>query len=231
MVSDKKDYIFKKYVTNGNVGKEFIEAFCNLDDKNNLKIKSFIRAAFFCDEIHQFDFKSATYESFMKALYDWYSGNTTNLRPVYTLMERTIQNWFGSCPKDHINFEVGRQQLHYRVCKKIILKPSPENAPPPCKENIQHFQSFLPLGFKVHGINKMVEVPFKLFELSHKMANGYCPTIKDHANFISFSKAIEKISETENDDDGIFFLESTGNKKFKLERDWTGAFCFGEVTV
>ena len=67
MVSDKKDYIFKKYVTNGNVGKEFIEAFCNLDDKNNLKIKSFIRAAFFCDEIHQFDFKSATYESFMKA--------------------------------------------------------------------------------------------------------------------------------------------------------------------
>ena len=231
MVSADKEAIFTRYLPLEKVGKVFHSALKKLkDEKDSVIVSTFIRSAFFWEGQVRFGLHDDLYHDFMRSLYGWYSGDTRSLKPVYRLIQHTITNWFGMCPDGHINLEVGRQQLKYRISEVVQTLPAPLPALISSDDDIKRFQLYLPLCFRNDGETITLDTNYRLFDLACKMKEGYCPTRKDHGDFVHFSKFIESVGEVGEARECIHFSEANG-KQYVLELDTFGDFCFKAVQI
>jgi len=228
MVSGSPTCVINKYIQLDAVGENLAEIFLNISAEFDF-VNTFIRTTFFWPKTDNNLLHNLTYESYLRLMFDWYSGDGKTLKSLYKLVQHAVTSWNGQSGAEKINIDIGRQQLEYRISENISLKPDPPVPPETNAETIRIFNTFLPLRFRVDGKTIPLAVTYNLFALVDKIKDGYRPTNLDHSNFVVFDDFVQNVAAAGGEKKQVFFTDSANKHQFVLELDDFDEFCFNEV--
>jgi len=227
VVSDSPVRILNQYIQSESMGESVLKALAESSGTEDY-IKAFIRFSSFWPRSDRVLVQDETYDTFMGLMYTWYSGNSKALKTLYQLVQNAINSWKGQAGQGKINVDIGKQQLEYRISQSLDVKPEPPAAPVPGEGNINEFNTFIPVRYRVNGNIISLAITYNLFQIFSKIKKGYRTTSLDHSNFIIFDEFVQK-AENGCDQNNVFFTESANKKQFSIELDDFGDFCFNEV--
>jgi DNA phosphorothioation-dependent restriction protein DptF len=228
VVSDNPFSVLDKFISIDEVGNELKEVLLT-SSPDATYIDTFIRSAFFWPKDDSGLVANPIYKEFMVLMFDWYSGNAKNLKPLYRCVQKAVVSWRGQAGAGKINVDVGRQQLDYRISEAIEVKPEPLSMPKSTLERITEFNTTIPVRFRVDGELIHLAINYNIFALVTSIDNGYRPTSLDHSNFVVFDEFVKSVVAAGTGQKQMFITESANKKQFVLEIDEFGDFCFWEA--
>jgi DNA phosphorothioation-dependent restriction protein DptF len=228
VVSENPLLVVDEFIEMNEIGDALANVFLT-SSPDTAYINAFIRTAFFWPKDDSILVADPVYENYMKLMFDWYSGNTKELKALYRLVKNAVISWRGQAGTGKINVDVGRQQLEYRISESIEIKPEPPTTSNSFTEKITEFNATIPLLFNVNGDAIPIAISYNLFHLVIKIEDGYRPTNLDHSNFVVFDEFVQTSVTAGAGQKQMFVTESVNKKQFILEVDGFGDFCFSEV--
>jgi len=230
MVSATPSRVVSRYLPLDVINDDFIQI---LHDSSPevAYVNTFIRTTYFLKQPDTMLFQKTKYDSYMKLMFAWYSGDGKALKPLYKLVQHAIISWKGLTEQGQINVDIGRQQLRYRTSEEIIIKPDPFDPPSVVTDNVNQFNPFLPVRFSTDGRQISLKVTYNLYALFCKIQKGYRTTSLDHSNFVVFDDFVQKVGKAGEGHKKVFFTESSRKNQFVLELDNFGDFCFNKVVA
>jgi len=184
-------------------------------------LKLFIRMYRLFGKEEIFDTKDATYQSYMKNLYYWNSGEKLQLRNAYTLVKQGALHWNGNADNEAMIVPTNNVQTKYSISQKVDIKQSLENVKDKGKTEIERFSNVMYMDFTNQKSSSMfeIEVDYALYDLLSKIVNGYRPNMKDKSLNVKFTNFVDKISHIGSKDEVIYIQEKTAIKEnhYKLE--------------
>jgi DNA phosphorothioation-dependent restriction protein DptF len=228
VVSENPLLVVDEFIEMNEIGDALANVFLT-SSPDTAYINAFIRTAFFWPKDDKILVVDPVYGNYMKLMFDWYSGNTKELKALYRLVKNAVISWRGQAGTGKINVDVGRQQLDYRISESIEIKPAPPTTSNSFAEKITEFNATIPLLFHVNGEEIPIAISYNLFHLVIKIKNGYRSTNLDHSNFVVFDQFVQTAVAAGAGQKKMFVTESVNKKLFILELDGFGDFCFSEV--
>ncbi len=193
-------------------------------------VKSYVRMMFFfVGESGDNQFENAAYTEFMQFLYRWHTGDRSELKKLYKLIQRAVMAWEGKAPPGEMLLELGNQQLKYRLSEKVSVRPSQLPSGSEQRDEIRKFTCILPLSFESPGQDSSglsIHVDYRLYEMACRVDAGCRANQSDKNNFIAFTSFASDVVSTGELDTRLRIIETETGKSFLLELDEFGDFTF-----
>ena len=168
------------------------------------------------------------YKDYINYLF-YINKNPKKAKNLFLLIRKGIYNWNGEIQgASKINIFPGKKQLKYKISKEFNIKsviPNYERS----EEILNKFYPNLLVKFSSNHFSVRFEIDFFLYELLHKITNGYKPNKKDYSKFVKFSNNVNKLISKGNQNSKVIIEDRLNNYNFDLEYDEFGDlnFTFG----
>lgn len=215
---------------NDEIAKKWLKPFAsksNLTDSSfNIFFESFIRITFLTNKKFASNISDISYESYIKNLYYFNSGNNVKIKLFYEEVKTSIFKWKGSPKKEYVF--LNKPVEKYRLAQKLNIRPTIEHLNPIKADVLNTFKSVIVLAYHDgNSTNKIyLEIDFPLYKLLMKVKEGYRPNKKDEEDAINFVEFIDKLMKFGEKKKEIIVCFPRDNRFYMIKRDDFGAFVF-----
>ncbi len=175
-----------------------------------------------------------TYITFVKELYYYNINDVKRMKQLYSDVIEAIYKWNGTAENNWINIDDTAISKEFSVSQELkITHDIKEINQVEEDETIYKFESNVKINLKDSKAKESVRfiIDYDLYELLHKVKNGYKLNSRDKENYIAFIDSLSGLmSQGEKRDRVKILHKSVGNKdEFYLERDGFGGYKFGHA--
>lgn len=184
-------------------------------------MKSYIRMNYCFSQEQENVFTDETFNSFMKSLFAFNSGNPSGLQSIYKDVNNAVFEWKGQPKRQSKYIYIDDSVELIKIAQLLNVKPYLNHL---IKRNETIFYSFkrnIVIGFQNPISNEftMLEIDYPLYEKILKVIKGYRPNKKDKEDAIQFVEFIDKLMKFGNKNEQLLVHHSTEDLRFKLEYD------------
>ncbi len=219
----------ENYLSELDVPVSILEAFGATNTPTEIQVRTLVRCQYFLGQ-NEGCFTDQTYSDFMGLVFAWFSGDKQAVKQAYRLIGDATLAWYGAGSKGEMLVQLGNPQLDYRLSQRVDLRPIMPELSAENSERLNRFTLALPFCFALgKGTRKeTLYVDYRLYEISRRVVEGYRPNNADHTSFVTFSSFVECAAENGEMTEHLQIEETATSKKFVLELDQFGEFCFEE---
>lgn len=187
------------------------------------KLQLFMRLYYMLHGADALSDRDFVFESFIKNLFWFNTGDTTKLIDVYSQVKQAIFQWNGTtgAEKEYINLNIGRRQSTYKISQKLQLVESPFTKKTNNAATLEKFADFISVQFKIGTFDQPfdLEVDYNLYRLILFINQGYRPNRIDKGIHIKFGQFVDSLIKYESQEKELVIQEFVGetHKKFRLQ--------------
>ena len=152
------------------------------------------------------------YKMFVKNLYLYNAGKGRKLGQLYSMIESGVTQWCGSDQEENLCLDDKHEG--FALYEKVKFEENLDHIPKPNDtEELFRFVPFITVAFEDEkGKIISLDIDYALFELIHKLNQGYIQTADDRNNYAEFISFVNRMLQTGSLSKSLSIVADDGQK-------------------